>query len=240
VRRSRITDILGPLPGIHTRNIPLNILNIVRKGPQRLRALLSDIRRRPTLIILDAETNRDLRSIARALRDVPLVVASGALARYLMRPWALRPAPPQPAPRLREIARMPKTVIVAGSPAPAALRQNQTARPRLPRNVILLAPSGHAATSPRRARAAIRRMLKTNLHRAGRFIISGGRTAEDVCRILSVRSIRLLKPLAPGISLALAHGPKKYLMVLKPGGFGTPDFYIKALRAIERALPSLT
>ena len=237
VRRSRITEILGRLPGIHTRNVALNI---VRKGPQHLRALLSDIRRHPSLIIFDAETNRDLRSIACALRDVRLVIASASLARYLARPWALKPARRRPATDLREITLMPKTLIVAGSPAPATLRQNETTKPRLPRNVILLAPPGDGATSPRRARATIQRMLKTNLDRAGRFIISGGRTAEDVCRILRVRSIRLLKPLGPGISLALAHGPKKYLMVLKPGGFGKPDFYLKALRAIEKALPSLT
>jgi len=228
-RISRIARVVGDLPGIRVRSV---YLDHVRRGSRHLRTLLNGMSNCPTLAIVDAETGNDLRAIARAVSEFPLVVGSAGLARYLAtfgRSSAESPARP------RLPSGLPHgTLIVAGSAAPATLRQNEAAMRWIGGDVRLIAPPrrrGRAAS----VRTALLREMRRHLAGAGRIIVSGGRTASDVCAALGVEELHVIRPLAPGIGVALARGRRDLLMVLKPGSFGAPDFYRKAYRAMTNA-----
>lgn len=233
-RCSRVRKALGALPGVSTHLITLDD---VRRGARSVRRQLAAVSPRPALVIFDAERNRDLRTIACALKDVRLVIGSAAPAGHLVRAWGVRPRCPQRRVP-RRLAAPGRTLIVAGSAAPAALRQNEAVRHLLGEELVLLTPPRAAATCGSRVRSALRRTLADNLRGVGSIIVSGGRTAEDVCDVLGISALRLLTPLAPGISLALARtrAGHERVVILKPGSFGEPDFYLHALRRIRRFL----
>lgn len=71
--------------------------------------------------------------------------------------------------------------------------------------------------------------------RLGRFVLTGGLTAFEVCRGLGIECLQLVEEVAPGMPLArfsnelLGEG----WMVTKAGAFGARDALIKAVRAVR-------
>ena len=235
-RASRVARIVGNLPGVRVRALRIEH---VACGASRLSEILEHFSDKRTLAIVDALTNRHLRTIAHAVRTFPLVIGSAALAGPLASLWMTADS----RQRKRSTAFSswasirPGTLIVAGSAAPATLRQNQAVENQLDEDMRLLVPprerSGHRRQSAASLRVALRRELREHLDGVGRIIVSGGQTAADVCAGLGVRELRIIRLIAPGIGIALARGERDLLMVLKPGSFGPPDFYRRAYRAMD-------
>lgn len=62
-----------------------------------------------------------------------------------------------------------------------------------------------------------------------RLIALGGDTAAAACRALNVTEMVVLREIEPGLPSILAPGPPPLLLVLKAGGFGEPDFLMRAI-----------
>ncbi len=67
-----------------------------------------------------------------------------------------------------------------------------------------------------------------------RLIVAGGETSNDVCRHLGIIGNLVLKEIQPGLPSGLSRGRHELLVVLKSGGFGSADFFLKALEHLER------
>ena len=61
----------------------------------------------------------------------------------------------------------------------------------------------------------------------GRVVISGGETSGAVCRRLGTVSFEVGLPIEPGVPYCFPIQPRKLMMVLKSGNFGSEDFYLR-------------
>jgi 3-dehydrotetronate 4-kinase len=77
------------------------------------------------------------------------------------------------------------------------------------------------------------RRLATALSDAGvrTFVVAGGETAGAVLEALDIRMIGFGDEVAPGVPWTFSLDPEGYALVLKSGNFGSPDFFLEALRA---------
>lgn len=139
---------LPTLLGTQTRRrVWLWPLEVVRGGGQELEGAVADLRREGGIAVVDAETQDDLRLLARALRDEPLVAGAAGLAEELAAAW---PREPRSRTCTRDSARPDQLVvkapadgpflIVAGSLSDVTLRQNEHAR-RAGWPVVALTPN---------------------------------------------------------------------------------------------------
>ena len=235
-RKSSIKKIIGPISGARLINVKVDD---VAKGAMHLRKVLSTLDDRLTLALLDAMTEKHLRSIAHAARTCRLVIGSAGLARHLVALQVPRAAPK----KQHRISRLPKTdpartLIIAGSAAPTTLRQNAALRDWSGDTIQLIAPSefkrAHRDTSPDKIRSNLLRKVRKHLDAAERIIVCGGRTAADACRALGVKELVAIHALGPGVAVFLARGRRELLMTVKPGSFGPPDFYRAACQAMDK------
>jgi uncharacterized protein YgbK (DUF1537 family) len=67
----------------------------------------------------------------------------------------------------------------------------------------------------------------------GRLVALGGDTSAAVCRHLRIEELVVLDEVAPGLPATLATQPRPLLLVLKSGGYGGPDFGLKAIAHLE-------
>ena len=118
VRFSRIADILGTTSSLRVEEIPLGL---VRTSTHALTAHLVQASARGGVLVIDAETDDDLRRIARAIAGNRAIVPAGSagLARALSAEWLPRigattsPAPPT----------CTRILVVAGSANPRSHEQ---------------------------------------------------------------------------------------------------------------------
>lgn len=65
------------------------------------------------------------------------------------------------------------------------------------------------------------------------LVVAGGETSGALCRKLELGAFRVGKNIDPGVPLCYSLGKFKLPVVLKSGNFGAPDFYLKAVAAIN-------
>jgi uncharacterized protein YgbK (DUF1537 family) len=85
-----------------------------------------------------------------------------------------------------------------------------------------------------RALARIARGLVKDLG-VGRLIVAGGETSGAVVEALGVKRLRIGSEIDPGVPWTMADSviqARPLAMALKSGNFGTPDFFLKAWRAL--------
>jgi uncharacterized protein YgbK (DUF1537 family) len=85
-----------------------------------------------------------------------------------------------------------------------------------------------------RALARIARGLVKDLG-VGRLIVAGGETSGAVVEALGVKRLRIGSEIDPGVPWTMADSIVQaypLAMALKSGNFGTPDFFLKAWRAL--------
>jgi len=84
---------------------------------------------------------------------------------------------------------------------------------------------------------ALARTAKAALESAGqnRLLAAGGDTSAAVCARLGVRSLRIGRPLEPGLPLCTGFSDPPVRLVLKGGSMGTPGFMVQALDALREA-----
>lgn len=225
-RRSRIRDILSVAGGPDLVEVHLAD---VRRGADNIRRVIASVGQRPALLIFDAETEGDLRLIARGLDAVPLVFGAAALVGHLVRPWRLPTVhSPRRAPLCAALRASPRMLIVSGSATAQASAQVASCLDSCNRDTRVVERSGFTSRSGFLAR------VRALFRYAGRLVIAGGRTAEEVCAVCGLRRIELVKPISDGVSIGVASGRKRVLIVLKPGNYGPLDAYRRIARAMDR------
>jgi len=95
----------------------------------------------------------------------------------------------------------------------------------------------HAALGQERAavlvEAAFRRLARDLAARGvRRFVVAGGETAGAVVEALSVKALAIGPEIAPGVPWTAAVGGEPYLLALKSGNFGGPDFFRRAVEML--------
>jgi uncharacterized protein YgbK (DUF1537 family) len=61
-----------------------------------------------------------------------------------------------------------------------------------------------------------------------RLLIAGGDTAAAICSRLEIQGMRVWQEIEPGIASCISLTEHPLFLILKPGGFGGPDFFAKA------------
>lgn len=86
------------------------------------------------------------------------------------------------------------------------------------------------------ANAEIAKALVDDEH-INKLIVAGGETSGAVCRKLKLIGLYVGKQINPGVPLCLTISEEReyagMLLSLKSGNFGSPDFYVEALEAME-------
>jgi uncharacterized protein YgbK (DUF1537 family) len=78
------------------------------------------------------------------------------------------------------------------------------------------------------------RRIATELAAAGvrRFVVAGGETSGAVVEALGVRALAIGPEIAPGVPWTAAVGGEPFLLALKSGNFGGPDFFTRAFEVL--------
>ncbi|MGV7241250.1 3-oxo-tetronate kinase [Caballeronia sp. M23-90] len=68
-----------------------------------------------------------------------------------------------------------------------------------------------------------------------KFVVAGGETSGAVVQALGVKSLRIGAQIDPGVPATQSIGDEPIGLALKSGNFGTKDFFVKALKALDGA-----
>jgi uncharacterized protein YgbK (DUF1537 family) len=190
---------------------------------------------REGISVCDAETDSDLRAIARrglALRPRPLFVGSAGLAR------ALAAALPRRKTRPARLPRGPIAVVV-GSASRVSLRQARRLASVAKRESVALYQLDWTRT-PTAADIAL-------VHAFGRiaarhpdcaaYVLTGGETARAVLGARGIRGFRLLGEVEPGVPFGVSI-PPGLAICTKAGGFGEPDTLVHCVARLKREMRS--
>jgi uncharacterized protein YgbK (DUF1537 family) len=230
-------------------------LALVRAGVTTLAEQLYLASTAARLIVIDALTDADLRTIGEAARQalphaLPCGSAGllGVLAAQLTAPPDLLPYQGLEQPPIRSL-------FIVGSASPQAHRQIASLRLRRPVAVALLdqplyAPAEHSVLlhlplpqglhtlAEGRATAAqlasYARQWATH-YQPQLLVLVGGDTAISVLNALGVGQLVVLRELLPGVALCRANAAEgvEYLVVLKAGSHGDDHALVSILQAIE-------
>ncbi|HZB95793.1 MAG TPA: four-carbon acid sugar kinase family protein [Herpetosiphonaceae bacterium] len=66
-----------------------------------------------------------------------------------------------------------------------------------------------------------------------RLLVAGGDTAAAICSALSIRGMRVWKEIEPGVASCVSLSAPPVVLVLKAGGYGTADFFERAIRHLH-------
>ena len=190
---------------------------------------------RDDISVCDAETDSDLRAIARkglALRPRPLFVGSAGLARALAAALPRRKARPALLPR-------GPIAVVVGSASRVSLRQAKRLASVAKRESVALYQLDWTRT-PTAADIAL-------VHAFGRiaarhpdcaaYVLTGGETARAVLGARGVRGFRLLGEVEPGVPFGVSI-PPGLAVCTKAGGFGEPDTLVHCVARLKREMRS--
>jgi uncharacterized protein YgbK (DUF1537 family) len=254
----------------------------VRSGAAAIRAEAARLRAEGAEIALvDALLDADLREIAEAVADLPLITGGSGLGIKLPGVWARRGL--LPAEAAADVGARPSPVgalVLAGSCSAVTLEQLRVLQEaggdgiridvlrllaseaaeleRLSselservrrRGWALVYSSAGPEARARLLRAAGERGLSTAEvghrleHAAGELarraveagvvggvVVAGGETTGAVTQALAIRAVEIGPALDPGVPAARAIGGRPLDVVFKSGNFGSPDFFLRALR----------
>jgi len=96
------------------------------------------------------------------------------------------------------------------------------------KSMLIFALSKSKQLDPRRVMNILSQLAGT-LCKKGLFrklILAGGDTAVNVCRVLNIGKLRLLRSVLPGMALC-SDMENRYSIILKPGSFGDEDALVK-------------
>jgi uncharacterized protein YgbK (DUF1537 family) len=194
---------------------------------------LGRLLRDSSISVCDAETDSDLRAIARkglALKPRPLFVGSAGLARALAGALPRRPKPRTRLPQ-GEIA------VVVGSASPVSVRQAKRLAPIAKREGVAL----YQLDWPRVPTAADAALVHAFGRIAARhedcaaYVLTGGETARAVLGARGVSAFRLLGEIEPGVPFGVSI-PAGLAVCTKAGSFGGPDTLVHCVERLKREM----
>jgi len=127
--------------------------------------------------------------------------------------------------------RLRPEVMTAGVAAVVASADHQT-REQTRRGLS----AEQAAALPRAIEAAFGELARRfAAEGVERLVIAGGETAGAIIDALGIRAVEVTAILDPGVPAVRSIGGPDLRLVLKSGNFGSPDFFPRAIRCLERA-----
>lgn len=131
-------------------------------------------------------------------------------------------------------ARAPLVGVVVGSAHPLTGRQVDRFKNNSLKSGVFLVERPLRRESPgrvlRRLVDHVRRIEKK--HPLRRWVVTGGETAFALARLWKEPRWRVVGAVEPGVSLCQSVGRPARWLVLKPGGFGSRDVLVKAVRRL--------
>jgi 3-dehydrotetronate 4-kinase len=208
-------------------------------------------------VVADAVDDDDLRALAAAARDVPLLVGGAGLAIGLAAGSQAQPAVARGA---------GPAVVLAGSCSQATREQVRRMAGRYPSvriDPVLHPPIDELAAETlshletgavlvystaepdevqraqeqlgaASASAAVESILGELARRAvdagaRRLVVAGGETSGAVVQALGIRALAVGEEIAPGVPWMTSLGEPPLSLALKSGNFGGPDFFLEAV-----------
>lgn len=89
-------------------------------------------------------------------------------------------------------------------------------------------------------RVALAERIAASAPRIRGLFATGGETARAILSAMGVSTLRILGEVQPGIPIAVATGPREWLVVTKAGAFGDSETMVQARLAMQRFRPVCT
>jgi len=197
-------------------------------------ANLDELAGEPGVVLCDAQSDAQLRSIARkglAMKQRPLFVGSAGLARALASLLGRKPAAARPRAPAGAI------VVVVGTAAQASARQAKRlarAAPRLGIELYQLEWKHAPAAADVPLVHAFGRIAARHPDAAA-YVLTGGETARAVLGARGIRAFRLLGEVEPGVPYGAAL-PSGLRICTKAGGFGDADTLVHCAMQMKREM----
>lgn len=215
---------------------------------------------RPGIALVDAIEDSDLARVAHAFVDLPLLTGGSGISGALPEAWRdFHGWSPSPSTLPDGGGHSTKALLLAGSCSAATLKQieawravghplvrlrtgeeenlldwvEQTWRSEPAVLIYSSAPPEERTGSAADIESAFAHIARKLSGRYQRLIVAGGETSGAVVEALGIRAVRIGEVIDPGVpALQVAAGPR-LSMALKSGNFGSPEFFEKALHALE-------
>lgn len=246
----RDSNLVRVLAAQTRRRVALVPAEIMDAGALAIRRRLDELE---GYAILDAVRDEHLVAAGEACRDFKLTTGGAGLAMGIARALGLKRTSATTLPRLAGAA-----VVLAGSCSQATLRQIATFRgpafrihpdrievdaaiqfaaDHLRECPLIYASAPPEAIAPGKGEAIEQafRQIARELARKGvrKFVVAGGETSGAVVEALGVRALGIGPEIDPGVPWTAAQGGEPYLLALKSGNFGSPEFFAKALEMVR-------
>ena len=245
----RDSNLVRVLAAQTRRKVSLVACEVMEAGASAIRAKLEELE---GFAILDAVRDEHLFAAGHACRDMKLTTGGAGLAMGIARALGVKKTSASALPKLAGAA-----VVLAGSCSQATLRQIAAFRgPSFkiqPERIDVDAavrfatqngdhplvyasapPEGIVPGKGEAIEHAFRHIARV-LARKGvrKFVVAGGETAGAVVEALGVRALGIGPEIDPGVPWTVAQGGEPYLLALKSGNFGSPEFFAKALEMVQ-------
>ena len=231
------------------RKVSLIPCEVMDAGASAIRAKLEELN---GFAILDAVRDEHLVAAGEACRDMKLTTGGAGLAMGIARALGVKTRSASALPRVAGAA-----VVLAGSCSQATLRQiaafGGPAFRIQPERIDVDAAVGFATQNgdhpliyasappegivPGKGEAIEHafRHIARELARKGvrKFVVAGGETSGAVVEALGVRALAIGPEIDPGVPWTVSQGGEPYLLALKSGNFGSPEFFAKALEMVR-------
>jgi 3-dehydrotetronate 4-kinase len=246
----RDSNLVRVLAAQTPRKVSLVPCEVMESGAAAIRAKLEALE---GYAILDAVRDEHLVAAGEACRDMKLTTGGAGLAMGIARALGVKRASAAALPQLAGAA-----VVLAGSCSQATLRQIASFRgpafrihpdrieidaairfaaDNLRECPLIYASAPPEAIVPGKGEAIEQafRQIARELARKGvrKFVVAGGETSGAVVEALGVRALAIGPEIDPGVPWTTAQGGEPYLLALKSGNFGSPEFFAKALEMVR-------
>ena len=231
------------------RKVSLIPCEVMDAGASAIRAKLEELN---GFAILDAVRDEHLVAAGEACRDMKLTTGGAGLAMGIARALGVKTRSASALPRVAGAA-----VVLAGSCSQATLRQIAafggpafriqperidvdaalrfaTQNGDHPLIYASAPPEGIVPGKGEAIEHAFRHIAR-ELARKGvrKFVVAGGETSGAVVEALGVRALAIGPEIDPGVPWTVSQGGEPYLLALKSGNFGSPEFFAKALEMVR-------
>jgi len=219
-------------------------IDILRKGTRFVQGFMArnsyKINARVPIYIFDCLSNKDLKIAAKCLKDFKVIAGASGPVGYLLKKKTLNNF-------YKKETVKPKQAVFIGSMKRITHEQLILLNKYISRESRFIKPVLFAVNTPgkntvygkKQAKRIDRRFAKaalllTGKNSCGKLILSGGATAENICKVMKINITLLIRNILTGIPLTYSPERNIYI-VTKPGGYGDK----KALVTIYKALKEL-
>ncbi|MBK8576711.1 MAG: hypothetical protein IPN90_13905 [Elusimicrobia bacterium] len=202
------------------------------RGPKGLSVQQQNVATRERVWVPDVANERALGGIARrVLAEGCVAVGSAGFASAIARGMGTRKKVEGLGVSSKKIRNLSVCVVV-GSAHPVSGRQMDRLKTLLPwAGVIVVERPVRRGSSARvLSRLVAEAREAERVHRVRRWVVTGGETAFALARLWKESRWCVVGAIEPGVPLCRSVGRRPRFLVLKPGGFGSPDVLIKAVR----------